>query len=202
MTKNKDTISHKKNVKREEVVFGWRHLLIRASIVAIIASLLSYLQAIELINVSSGIEAKLLVPATAGLALAIVNFKLLQRLAILLLPLWFAAAVAIEVGGVFLVAMVNNGFEQYMNPVLDIIVQYLPAAISGHWLYSGYSRFARSTSILVYWLTVSLSIFIAFLLYTDYNLYLLEAIYLSLSAFLLSYMHMGRTIRWKVIKNA
>lgn len=199
MTKNKDTISHKTIVKQEEVVFGWKHLLIRASIVAFIASLLSYFQAIELINVSAGIEAQLLVPAAAGLALTIVNFKLLQRLAILLLPIWFAAAVAIEVGGVYLAVMVNNGFEQYMNPVLDIVVQYLPAAISGHWLYNGYSRFARSTSIIAYWLMVSLSIFVAFLLYTDYNIYLLEAIYLSISAFLLSYMHMGRTLRWREI---
>jgi hypothetical protein len=201
MTKNQNNPNKSVKGTPKEVVFGWKHLLIRATIVAVISSFLSYLQAIEVINVAGNTEAQLLVPAITGLLLVIVHFKLLRPLAIIFIPLWFAAAVAIEVGGAFLAAMVNNGFQEYMNPVLDIIVQYLPAAISGHWLYSGYSRFSRSTSILVYWLVVGLSVFIAFLFYTDFEINLIEAIYLSLAAYLLSYMHMGKTLKWVQPKN-
>ncbi len=200
MTTENDNKATSPKTTISETLFGWKHLIVRVLLIALIASGLSYLQAIKVINVSSGIEAQLFVPAMVGLVLAILNFKLLRRIAIILLPLWFASAVAIEFAGIFLAHMFNNGFEERITGVLGLLLEYLPAAIAGHWLYSGYTRFARRYSIIIYLLVVLLSILVAFLVYSDFDIYMLQGIYLTVVSSLLSYLHMGHTLKIGTLK--
>ena len=108
------------------------------------------------------------------------------------MPIWFAAALAIFFAGTILVELLDVQIEESTYPWLAMIIKYLPPAIAGHWLYSGYSRMSRSKSILAYFLIVTSSVLIAIFLYADYDIYVLQAFYLILACFSLNILHLNR----------
>lgn len=177
--------------KKAPKPFGWKHLLIRVVAVLILTGILSYLEGSGTINFKMA-EAKLIVPAAVGLLMAIFNWRFLVKIAIIIMPIWFAAAMAIYFAGVALVRLADLQFEQESYAWLAIVIQYLPPAIAGHWLYSGYSRMSKSISIPAYFIAVASSVSVAFFLYADYDIYLLQTVYLTVVCFALNLMHLNR----------
>lgn len=162
------------------VKYGWKQLLIRVLVLLAVVGTLSYLQEAEIMSTKS-LDANLLIPAISGLLMSIMNWRYLVKISIILLPIWFAASIAIAFSGVLLLKIIEMPYEQGDYWWLDILVEYLPAAVAGHWLFSGYARMAKGKSFWGYIITVGASVIIVFLLFRTHTpLYILQPLYFSL----------------------
>ncbi len=172
--------------------FGWKHLLVRFFAILVISATFSYLQLFGIMSLKS-LESKLLIPAISGLIIAIINWKYLTRIALFLMPIWLATSSALAFFGVILINILEMPYDQSTYWWLDLIIEYLPPIISGHWLYSGYSRMARGVSILS-WFTVVLSTLLTvFLLYNaDVSFVILQAFYYPILSVALSLLHLKK----------
>jgi len=160
--------------------YGWLHLLIRFLVLLTIIGTLSYLQEVKIMSTKS-LDSKLIIPALAGLLMSIMNWHYLVKISILLLPIWFAASIAIAFSGIILLSIVEMPYESGSFLWLDILVEYVPAAIAGHWLFSGYSRMGKGKSFWGYIIVVGSSVIMVFLLYrVETPLYILQPLYFSL----------------------
>lgn len=179
--------------------YGVKNLLISLTAIAIVSGFFSYLQAAEIMSLKSP-EAKLLLPALSGFLLAIFNWKYLVKIAVILLPLWFATATAIAFAGVLLIGLLEMPYDQGTYWWLDLIIELLPPAIAGHWLYSGYSRMAKGVSFWSWFSTVFISVLIVFLLFrTELSLAIIQAFYYPLLSAALCLVHFKKE---KVNKNS
>lgn len=178
------------NLPPAPATFGWKQLLIRAIILFIVTGFISYLGVAEIINMNH-LNSQLLEPAVTGLVIAILNWRYLYKIAIIVMPLWLPAALAISLAAIYLTAFIP--YEEGSNIFIDWGLKILPFFIAGHWIYNGYSRLARRNSLLVYLAVVIWFTLIGVIIFESdsSHFFWLEAIDLSITGVLLSTLHFG-----------
>lgn len=175
--------------------YGWKQLWILFAIVLIVGSFFSYLQSIGWIRDES-LESQLFVPASIGLIMAVLNANYLVRISFLLLPIWFATATAMAFSGIFIIKIIELPYNRETYWWIDIFLEYLPAYLSGHWLFSGYGRMAKGISFLGYSMAIVSSLMMVFFFsFLDLSLFIVQPLYYSFLCFGLSLVHFGKIHR-------
>jgi hypothetical protein len=169
--------------------FGWKHLLLRTAIIAACSVFIGYLQLVDVLVLSSP-ESKLIVPTLIGFIFALLNWSYLVKIALILLPIWFATATAIAHSGLLFTEVIEMPYDQDKYWWIDWMIQFLPPLISGHWLYSGYSRMGKGIS---YWGWLSSVLFsflaIFFLIKIKVSYLFLQGFYHTLICAVLCLVH-------------
>ena len=174
------------------VPFGWKHFLLRTAIIALLSLILGCLQAFNLIVFSSP-ESKLIVPAFLGFVFALLNWSYLVRAAIFLLPIWFAASTALAHAGVLFIGVLEMPYDQTKFWWIDLLIEFVPAIIAGHWLYSGYSRMAKGVSFWSWFVIVGSTMLSIFLLFrTELSYLLLQGFYHTILCAALCLVHFSK----------
>ena len=169
--------------------FGWTHLFIRVAIILVIVSFFSYLQAVGTMSVKE-LDSLLIVPAISGLLMSVLNWRYLVKISVILLPVWFAASIAIAFSGVIIINLVEMPYEQGDYWWLDLVFEFLPAFLAGHWLYSGYSRMSKGISFWGWFIIVGTNLLLVFLIYrADINPTFLQPAYFTIICAGLCLMH-------------
>ena len=164
---SEDKIAHYK--------YGWKQLWILFAIVLIVGSFFSYLQSIGWIKDDS-LESQLLVPASIGLIMAILNANYLVKISFLLLPIWFATATAMAFSGIFIIKIIE-----------------LPYNRETYWWIG---RMAKGISFLGYSMAVVSSLMMVFFFsFLDLSLFIVQPLYYSFLCFGLSLVHFGKIHR-------
>jgi hypothetical protein len=174
------------------VAFGWRHLLLRAFIMALFSILIAVLQAYKVLVLQSP-ESKLLVPALFGLFFALLNWSYLVKISFVLLPIWFAASTALAHAGVLFIGVLEMPYDRTKFWWVDLLIEFVPPLIAGHWLYSGYSRMAKGISFWAWFIIVGISVLSIFLLFrSDISYLLLQGFYNTILCAALCMLHFGK----------
>ena len=159
------------------IPFGWKHLLLRTIIIALFSLILGYLQAIKIIVLSSP-ESKLIIPALFGFVFALLNWSYLVKISVFLLPIWFAASTALAHAGVLFIGVLEMPYDQTKFWWIDLLIEFVPPLVAGHWLYSGYSRMAKGISFWSWFVIVASTILSILLLFrTELSYLLLQGVY-------------------------
>jgi hypothetical protein len=174
------------------IPFGWKHLLLRTIIIALFSLVLGYLQAINLIVLSSP-ESKLIIPALFGFVFALLNWSYLVKVSVFLLPIWFAASTALAHAGVLFIGVLEMPYDQTKFWWIDLLIEFVPPLIAGQWLYSGYSRMAKGISFWGWFVIVTSTILSILLLFrTELSYLLLQGFYHTFLCAALCLVHFGK----------
>jgi hypothetical protein len=192
MERNNLTENQEFLLDRGFIPFGWKHLLLRTAIIGLFSLVLGYLQAIGVILLQSP-ESKLIVPALFGLVFSLINWSYLVRISIVLLPLWFAASTALAHAGVLFIGVLEMPYDQTKFWWIDLLIEFIPPLIAGHWMYSGYSRMAKGVSFWGWFVIVSITLLSIFLLFrTELSYLLLQGFYHTFLCAALCLLHFGK----------
>jgi hypothetical protein len=174
------------------VPFGWKHLMLRTGIIALFSILLGILQAYRILVLQSP-ESKLLVPAMFGLFFALLNWSYLVRISMLLLPIWFAASTALAHAGVLFIGVLEMPYDRTKFWWIDLLIEFVPPLIAGHWLYSGYSRMAKGISLWAWFIIIIVTVLSIFLLFrSNLSYLLLQGFYHTILCAALCLLHFGK----------
>jgi hypothetical protein len=174
------------------IPFGWKHLLLRTIIIALFSLILGYLQAIKIIVLSSP-ESKLIIPALFGFVFALLNWSYLVKISVFLLPIWFAASTALAHAGVLFIGVLEMPYDQTKFWWIDLLIEFVPPLIAGHWLYSGYSRMAKGISFWSWFVIVASTILSILLLFrTELSYLLLQGVYHTFLCAALCLVHLKK----------
>ena len=175
--------------------FGWKHLLLRTAIIALFSAFIGYLQLVNVLVLDSP-ESKLIVPTLIGFVFALVNLPYLVKISLVLLPVWLATATAIAHSGLLFTEVIEMPYDQAKYWWIDWIIQFLPPVISGHWLYSGYSRMGKGISYWGWLASVIFSVMAIFLLVKlKVSYLLLQGLYHTLICAALCLVHFKKEKR-------
>lgn len=174
------------------VPFGWKHLLLRTCIMALFSILIAFLQAYKVLVLQSP-ESKLLVPALFGLFFALLNWSYLVKISFVLLPIWFAASTALANAGVLFIGVLEMPYDPTKFWWIDLLIEFVPPLIAGHWLYSGYSRMAKGISFWAWFIIVGVTVLSIFLLFrSNLSYLLLQGFYHTILCAALCLLHFGK----------
>ncbi len=174
------------------VPFGWKHLLLRTCIMALFSILIAVLQAYKVLVLQSP-ESKLLVPALFGLFFALLNWSYLVKISFVLLPIWFAASTALAHAGVLFIGVLEMPYDPTKFWWIDLLIEFVPPLIAGHWLYSGYSRMAKGISFWAWFIIVGVTVLSIFLLFrSNLSYLLLQGFYHTILCAALCLLHFGK----------
>lgn len=132
--------------------------------------------------------------AVVGIAITILNFKPLSKLAIFLLPPAYAlSGFSLVAGALF---MASRGWrKEDCSDFVILIVQNVPFFIIMSMLYNWYSSLAGKKSFIVYALFATTTVVVSMLIFGDkYPTWLIQGIYLGIGAFLFSLLHLKQPI--------
>lgn len=177
---------------RGYIPFGWKHLLLRTLIIAIFSILSGFMQAYRIIVLQSP-ESKLLIPAIFGLLFALLNRSYLVRVSIILLPLWFAVSTALAHAGVLFIGVLEMPYDRAKFWWLDLLIEFVPPLVAGHWLYSGYSRMSKGRSFWAWLIILGITLLSIFLLFrSNLSYLLLQGFYHTIICTALCLLHFGK----------
>ncbi|MCH2043149.1 MAG: hypothetical protein MK212_03340 [Saprospiraceae bacterium] len=154
------------------------------------ALLIGYLQKTDILT-KGNIAVLLMSPILVGITLAACNYKHLNWLAFLGVPLLFTVAIALPIIGI---VFISQTFELDMGDSIlgdGLLLVVLPF-IGGSTLYRGYAQLAGRASILMYLLQVLLSITCFFIMSNNsmnISIDLLQCLFFGGSAAILSTLH-------------
>jgi len=177
---------------RKIVKYTYFKALINAVICTAAALGVNYLIMLEV--VTHDFEA-LFAPVLVGVLLAILNFSVLSKLSIILLPPVFGVLGIAPVLGVF--GLAQLGFEaKDLGEMLSVFVQTFPVLVVASFLYRWYAGLASSRSTITYFLIAIGSVVFGLLVFKDnFPFELSMAAYLGYIALLLNRLHVGVVLR-------
>lgn len=132
--------------------------------------------------------------AAVGIAITLLNFKPLSKLAIFLLPPVYAlSAFSLVAGAIF---MASRGWrKEDCSDFVILIVQNVPFFVIMSMLYNWYSSLAGKKSFIVYALFATTTVVVSMLIFGDkYPHWCIQGAYLGIGAFLLSLLHLKHPI--------
>ena len=136
----------------------------------------------------------LFAPAAVGIAITLLNFKPLSKLAIVLLPPAYALSGFAIVAGPLLMSYFGMDKDSLSDSV-GILVENLPFFIIHSMLYRWYSGLARDKSGIVYLVYAVFTVVISLLIFGErYDYWLLQSVHLGGGAFLFSLLHLRRVL--------
>ncbi|WCL81871.1 hypothetical protein PPO43_02005 [Saprospira sp. CCB-QB6] len=170
-------------------IYSWAHWAISSALLMAILLFVAYLQLEEILFLK-GELLQLSLPAFTGIYLTLANWNFIKKWALILLPIWLAVALAIGLLGILGATLFLSEVEPGEYWWIDFLVQILPALLSGHWLYNGYSQMSRRGSWTVYLLLLFWCVLGSLLFFSDtINFFILQAIYLSGLGSILQLIH-------------
>ena len=170
-------------------IYSWIHWAISSSLLLAILLVVAYLQLEEILFLK-GELLQLSLPAFTGVYLSLANWNYMKKWAIILLPIWLAVALAIGLLGILGANLFLSEVEPGDYWWIDFLVQILPALLSGHWLYNGYSQMSTKGSWFVYLLLLFWCVLGSLLFFNDsINFFILQAVYLGGLGSILQLLH-------------
>ncbi|WBM75016.1 hypothetical protein [Saprospira grandis] len=169
-------------------LYSWTHWAISSSLLLAILLLVAYLQLEEILFLKG--ELLLSLPAFTGVYLSLANWNFIKKWALILLPIWLAVALAIGLLGILGAKIFLSEVEPGDYWWIDFLVQILPALLSGHWLYNGYSQMSTKGSWFIYLLLLFWCVLGSLLFFSDsINFFILQAVYLGGLGSILQLLH-------------
>ncbi len=134
-----------------------------------------------------------IVPAAAGLTMALGNVRKLSKLALLFLPLVFALSLVVAFAGVIFAG--GAELKQGDSNIIDLVINQVPFFFASYALYKGYTMMAGKKSFIIFALHAAMTVMLSFLIFRqgqDYGLTLLQTAYYGATALLFSLLHFGK----------
>lgn len=168
------------------------NLLITVGLCTALSFVLGYMQEQEVFTKGHRLT-PFVVPAGAGLAMALGNLKKLSKLAIFFLPIVFALSLVVAFAGIIFAG--GSGLKQGDSNIIDLVINQVPFFFASYALYKGYTMMAGKQSFLIFALHAVLTVMLSFLIFRqieDYGFLLLQTAYYGATAALFSLLHFGK----------
>jgi hypothetical protein len=180
----------------EVVHYGWKNLIIVSSVIFVLTGTFSYLQFSKIMSLDP--EYLILIPTVTAFVTAILNWRYLVKISILIWPIWFTTAMALAFAGMFIMSQLEMPYNKGTYWWIDLLIEYLPAYFSGHWLFSGYSRMAHGKSFAGYLICVVSILAMVFLLLNVNKIeYILQPVFYTTVTVGLCLVHFGKRPKFR-----
>jgi len=129
-----------------------------------------------------------------GVVLALLNFKPLSKLAIILLPPVYAISGFGIVAGAILMGYL--GWEKdSVGDLTGLIVENVPFFFFATILFNWYSSLAGKKSFTIYAIFATTTVVVSLLIFKDqYPIWMVQGVYLGIGAFLFSLLHLKQPL--------